>query len=96
MQDPSTVLIMSSRYRTHPEPAEGLEAARRVGWAKFYAELERAEGLSTMNHQQRERISLLLGVLADLVEAVLTAKNLDAFAQAMKIQTLLDALGRDE
>lgn len=76
------------RPRHYPE--EGLEASRKVGWAKFYVELERADGYAALNHQLRERIEVLLEALVSLVDSVLTDNRLDAFAQAHRVRTLID------
>ena len=89
-------IMAQSHYRHHPEPAEGLEASRRVGFALFYQELERANGLAAMNNQMRQRIDLLLEALFDLVESVLTARNVDAFAMALRIRNLIDEFGERE
>jgi hypothetical protein len=94
MFDPSTI-GMAYRYRP-PQPAEGLEAARKVGWAKFYQQLERAETLAGLSHRQRDRIKLLMEALRDLTGAVLHAKNLEAFGLACRIQSLLDELDAEE
>jgi hypothetical protein len=84
---------MTSPGQRRPHyPAEGLEASRKVGWARFYVEQERADGLATINHVQRERIETLLEALARLVDAVLTSKNVEAFAFAYSIRVMLDRL----
>lgn len=85
------ILGMASQYpgRRRPDAMEGLEASRRVGFAMFYQELERANALSIANHQMRERIDVLLQALLDLVNAVLSARNVDAFAMALRIANLI-------
>jgi hypothetical protein len=79
------------RLVSYPDrPIEGLEASRRVGWARFYIERERADGLAVMNRQQRDRLDALLESLMQLVDAVLHERNLDAFATAYRIQALIE------
>ena len=90
---------MTTTYRPRPQrhfPAEGLEASRKVGFALYYQERERADGLAVVTHQQRLRIDMLLEALLDLVEAVLRERNLSAFALALRIRTLIDQFGRED
>ena len=69
---------------------EGLEASRRVAWARFYDELEHNGQLERVNNILRDRITTLLPVLLDLLDAVLSKRNVDAFAEAYRIRTLID------
>jgi hypothetical protein len=81
---------------THPfpnGPMEGIEAARRVGWARFYAEQEHAEHLRVVNHQLNLQVDALFNELVDLADAVLTRRNPEAFAFAWRIRQLIDQQG---
>jgi hypothetical protein len=82
--------------RSRHQPLEGLEASRKVGFALFYQQRERADGLAVINHRQRERIELLLEALLELVDAVLSARNIDAFAFALRIRDLIDRFIAEE
>lgn len=84
------VFAMSQQHRPRSTPLDGLEASRRVGWARFYDELERCGQLEAVNNMLRQRIHTLVPELLDLVDAVLTKRNVDAFAAAYRIRTLVD------
>jgi len=83
------------RPRPRHYPDEGLEASRKVGFALYYQQRERADGLAVVTHQQRIRIDLLLESLLDLVHSVLTERNIEAFAFALRVQDLINKFNRE-
>jgi hypothetical protein len=69
---------------------EGLDAARRVGFAKYYAEMEHARQLEIANEIYRDRVETLLPEFLRLVNAVLYERNAVAFKYAYRVKTLID------
>jgi len=57
----------------------GIDASRRVGWAKYFDEEERNEQLETVN-------SALRDVLDELADAVLYGHKGTAFGIAMRVR----------
>lgn len=82
-------LGMARSFGPYEAPLDGIEASRRVGWARAYAEQERADQLAALNHMLRERLDTLLPEFLDLIEAVLT-KPQDAFARAYRVRALIE------
>jgi hypothetical protein len=78
------------------DAAAGLDASRRVAWARFYEEADRASQLSQANAMLRERLAILIPILYDLIDSVLSKRNMDAFAEAYRIKGIIeDYLERD-
>lgn len=71
-------------------PLDGIEASRRVGWARAYAAQERADQLAQLNHVLRDRLDTLLPEFLDLVDAVLHRKPVEAFKLAYRVEQLID------
>lgn len=78
------------QQRIHVEVAEGAEASRRVAWAKYYEELDRADRLATLKMMADARCEDLVEMLMQLTDAVLTKSNLQAFAIAYRIKEAVD------
>jgi hypothetical protein len=72
----------------------GMEANRRVAWAKFYDERARADHLAVLNHVLRSRIEDLLPEFLGLVEDVRYERNCVAFARAERVARLVDEFVR--
>lgn len=68
-----------SPYRGEWDVLEGIDAARRVGWAKFFEADEKRETAEVL-------AQVLLEVLYDLADAVLHGHVFEAFAIAYKIR----------
>lgn len=68
----------------------GLDASRRVGWARYFEEAKRANDLERAAAVLRERIDTLVPEFLHLVDSVLHDRNLEAFGQAYRVQSLLD------
>lgn len=58
---------------------EGIDASRRVGWARYFDAVEKQESAEILNRA-------LLDVLYELADAVLYERNLAAFALAYRIR----------
>jgi hypothetical protein len=69
---------------------DGAEASRRAAWAKYYEELEQNRSLVQLNEILRDRVTVLLELLHQMTEAVLTKKKIDAFAMAYHVQEMID------
>lgn len=86
---------MSSRRRHRPGyPANvfnALDAGRRVGWAKYYAEVEYSQQLDTLCTIYRDRIETLVPEFLTLVDVVLRERNVEAFGRAWRIKALIDS-----
>jgi hypothetical protein len=67
-----------------------IDTSRRVGWARYYSEAERNSHLQTLCEAYRDRIDVLVPEFLGLVEAVLHERNLEAFAKAYRVQTLIE------
>jgi hypothetical protein len=64
----------------------GLEASRRVAWAKFYDEQDLAQHLQARVAQLLVDFDASFTQLMDLAHAVLHAPNAEAFAMAYRIR----------
>ena len=67
-----------------------LDDKARVGWAKYYTAEERAAQLSVLCETYRDRVDVLVEELLLLVDAVLHQRNVSAFSEAWRIQTIVD------
>lgn len=74
---------------------DGLEASRRVGWAKFYEQLERADSTEADNEALRARLATLIELLFELTDAVLRKRNVEAFAVAYRVEMLVAEFDQD-
>jgi hypothetical protein len=72
----------------------GLDASRRVGWAKYFDEVEYSRQLQTLCDLYRDRIEVLVPEFLVLVESVLHERNVEAFNRAWRVQTLIDEYQR--
>lgn len=66
-----------------------LDAMARVGWAKYYDELQMSTAFARENEILLERINTLMTALFDLVDDVLHGRNVKAFATAMRVSRLI-------
>lgn len=62
-----------------PAYIDGIEASRRVGWAKFFEEAAANDQLEMVN-------GVLLDELNALAEAVLAGRKAEAFSRAWRIR----------
>lgn len=58
--------------------------------ARYYDERQRARQLEMMCNAYRDRIDVLVPEFLSLIDAVLHARNIEAFSQAWRVQTLID------
>jgi hypothetical protein len=72
----------------------GVDASRRVGWARYYSEAERNRQLQALTDCYRDRIELLIPEFLGLIDSVLHDRNLEAFSQAYRVQTLIEQYER--
>ena len=86
----SRFMFAAPRRRTHCDSVDGMDAARRVAFAKMYEALDQLGDTERANAILRDRIAVVLGEMDTLVDHVLTGRNIDAFKHAMKLRALLD------
>ena len=67
-----------------------LDDKARVGWAKFYSAEERSAQLSTLCEAYRDRVDVLVEELLHLVDCVLHERNVSAFSEAWRIQSIVE------
>jgi len=72
----------------------GLDSSRRVGWAKYYSEVEIGRQMQTLCDVYRDRIEVLVPEFLVLVDSVLHERNIEAFAKAWRVQSLIDEYHR--
>jgi hypothetical protein len=82
--------MVTRGFGPYERPLEALDASRRVGWARAYAQQERAEQLAALNSVLRDRLDTLLPEFLDLVDAVLHRPNVEAFRRAYRVRALID------
>ena len=70
-------------------PMMALDGARRVGWAKYFTEVELNEHLEHANAVLVDRIETLVPVCLQLVQDVLHERNPQAFATAWKVDQIV-------
>lgn len=68
----------------------GIDASRRVGWARYYSEAEHARQLQLLCDAYRDRIDVLVPEFLGLVDAVLHDRNLEAFGLAYRVQRVIE------
>lgn len=66
-------------YSHQWEVLEGIDASRRVGWAKYFDEHEAREQAEMLN-------ATMLSVLYDLADAVLDGRKFEAFGIAFRVR----------
>jgi predicted membrane chloride channel (bestrophin family) len=84
-----TIYGMASRVPYPDGPLSGLEASRRVAWAKFYEERDHSGHLAAMNAVLVERVETLVPEFLDLIDSVLSARNIEAFAHAYRCREII-------
>jgi hypothetical protein len=84
------------RYAPQPfiDVTAGIDASRRVGWARFYREQEHAHTLEVQNSDFRKRQACIddtmIPLLLELVESVLHEHHFESFGIAYRIRAVLD------
>ena len=86
----------AARRRTHCDSVDGMDAARRVAFAKMYEALDQVGDLNRANAILRDRITVVLQEMDELVDHILTGRNIDAFKHALALRQLLDQRARGE
>ena len=86
---------MPKRHRRRcPDPWQkvvlGIDGARRYAWWRAYSAEDRERQLHILLDAYRDRIDVLVPELFHLVDSVLHERNLEAFAQAYRVQTLIE------
>jgi hypothetical protein len=77
---------------------DGLDGARRYAFARMYAAEEDARQFERLCEVLRDRVDVILYEHLELLDAVLTARNTDAFARALRTKQVIDKFlrGRPE
>jgi hypothetical protein len=77
---------------------DGLDGQRRYAWARAFAAEADARQLERLCEVLRDRVDVILYEHLELLDAVLSQRNVDAFARAWRTRQILDRFlaGRPE
>jgi hypothetical protein len=73
----------------------GIDASRRVGWARYYSEAEHSQQLQALCDTYQDRIEILVPEFLGLIDSVLHDRNLEAFARAYRVQVVIEQYERN-